>query len=51
MNHLPSSFDMRETITPGKSVRDLAPSVPPAGVVHFLLFLAAQVVPPLALSA
>ena len=48
--HLLSSFDMRRPITQGAPVRDLAPSVPPAGVALSLLLLAAQVLPQLAAS-
>ena len=50
MAHLLSSFDMRRPITQGAPVRDLAPSVPPAGVALSLLLLAAQVLPQLAAS-
>ena len=50
MTHLLSSFDMRRPITQGAPVRDLAPSVPPAGVALSLLLLAAQVLPQLAAS-
>ena len=50
MAHLLSSFDMRRPITQGAPVRDLAPSVPPAGVALFLLRLATQVLPQLATS-
>ena len=48
MAHLLSSFDMRRPITQGAPVRDLAPSVPPAGVALSLLLLTAQVLPQLA---
>jgi len=44
------SFDMRRPITQGAPVRDLAPSVPPAGVALSLLLVAAQVLPQLAAS-
>ena len=50
MAHLLSSFDMRRPITQGAPVRDLAPSVPPAGVALSLLLLAGQVLPQLAAS-
>ena len=50
MAPLLSSFDMRRPITQGAPVRDLAPSVPPAGVALSLLLLAAQVLPQLAAS-
>ena len=50
MTHLLSSFDMRRPITQGAPVRDLAPSVPPAGVALSLLLVAAQVLPQLAAS-
>lgn len=50
MAHLLSSFDMRRPITQGAPVRDLAPSVPPAGVELSLLLVAAQVLPQLAAS-
>ena len=50
MAHLLSSFDMRRPIPQGAPVRDLAPSVPPAGVALSLLLVAAQVLPQLAAS-
>ena len=50
MAHLLSSFDMRRPTTQGAPVRDLAPSVPSAGVALSLLLLAAQVLPQLAAS-
>ena len=50
MAHLLSSFDMRRPITQGAPVRDLASSVPPAGVALSLLLVAAQVLPQLAAS-
>lgn len=50
MAHLLSSFDMRRPIPQGAPVRDLAPSVLPAGVALSLLLLAAQVLPQLAAS-
>ena len=51
MAHLLSSLDMRRPITQGAPVRDLAPSVPPAGVALSLLLVAAQVLPQLAALA
>ena len=50
MAHLLSSLDMRRPITQGAPVRDLTPSVPPAGVALSLLLVAAQVLPQLAAS-
>jgi len=45
-----SSSDMRRLTTQAAPVRDLAPLVPPAGVVLSLLLLEAQVLPQLATS-
>ena len=49
--HLLSSFDMRRPITQGESVRDLAPSFPPARVALSILLLAAKVLPQRAASS